>query len=114
MIAETQPKLTARQLEVLEWMRQHPGFSYREAMDSLGFRSTNSVTEYVRMFEGLGLIERRPGARGIRVVDGGDAVGELVDAVRDALLVCEPTSLLSRQALSRLAERLQPFGGVKP
>lgn len=112
MIAE-QSKLTSRQQEVLDYMRLHPGFSYREVMDHFGFCSTNSVTEYVRLFEGLGLIEKRPGARGVRVVDG-DPVAELLDAARSVLAVCESSNLAEVEAFRRLDAALQPFGGVEP
>lgn len=107
---ETKPALTRRQQQVLDYMRSHPGFSYREAMDDLGFASTNSVTEYVRLFEELGLIEKRPGARGIRVVDG-DPVAELVHAASDALGV-EVSNPNDIARVQRLARALEPFGGV--
>lgn len=111
MIAET--KLTSRQQEVLDWMRGHPGFSYREAMDDLGLRSTNGVKRYVDIFEAMRLIEKRPGARGVRVVDG-DPVSELLDAARSVLAVWDADGRLETEAREKMERALEPFGGANP
>jgi len=67
-------KLTARQLQILELIRQSiedTGFppTRAEIADQLGFRSANAAEEHLRALARKGMIEITPGtSRGIRLV----------------------------------------------
>jgi repressor LexA len=70
-------ELTARQAQILEWIREHlvaTGFppTRAEIAKALGFRSANAAEDHLRALARKGAIELSPGAsRGIRLKDGG-------------------------------------------
>lgn len=68
----TQPTLTARQAEVLQFIRENSGLygpAIREIAQQFAFRSPNGVICHLDALERKGYIRRRRGiARGIEVV----------------------------------------------
>jgi repressor LexA len=73
---EPTPQLTARQAEILEWIRswlESTGMppTRAEMAKEFGFRSPNAAEDHLRALERKGAIEMLPGAsRGIRLVAG--------------------------------------------
>jgi repressor LexA len=72
MTTQTPRPLTARQAEVLEFIRANSGMygpAVREIAAEFGIRSPNGVVAHLRALEKKGFIKRRPGiTRGIEVV----------------------------------------------
>jgi repressor LexA len=72
MTTQTPRPLTARQAEVLEFIRANSGMygpAVREIAAKFGIRSPNGVVAHLRALEKKGFIKRRPKVtRGIEVV----------------------------------------------
>lgn len=95
---------TARQQQILDYLRRNPGSSYREIGARFGIRSPNGVLVHLKALERKGYLTRSNGkSRSIRLAD--DPQDALLHAVDQVLRECNPDSPTARWALRNLAEK---------